>query len=133
MPVTGGCLCGAVRYESEAPPRVSTLCHCRSCRVGAGAPSVAWVSVPAQGFRFTAEKPVRYASSPGVERTFCGRCGTSLTYTNEGRAEVDVTTVSLDDPEAFPPTKEIFVAEHLGWETLDPALPQFPGSGAGTP
>ena len=131
MTITGGCLCGAVRYESREPPRVSTLCHCRSCRLGAGAPSVAWVVVPDAGFAFVRGEPGRYASSPGVERTFCATCGTSLTYRNEGRPEVDITTASLDDPEAFPPTKEIFTAEHIGWEALDPDRPQFPGSSVG--
>jgi hypothetical protein len=129
MLIEGGCLCGAVRYESALPPRASALCHCRSCRLSAGAPSVAWLVVPAAGFRFLAGEASRYASSPGVERSFCGRCGTSLTYSSARRPEViDVTTASLDAPDAHPPTKEIWTAEHLAWEALNPALAQFPGS-----
>jgi hypothetical protein len=131
MAITGGCLCGAVRYSSDGPVRAATLCHCRSCRVAAGAPSVAWVVLPAEGFVFEGE-PARFASSVGVERTFCGTCGTSLTYRAHDRPEaIDVTTVSLDDPEAFPPTKEIFVGEHLSWEPLSPTIPQYETTSVG--
>lgn len=128
LPITGGCLCGAVRFASQGPVRAATLCHCSSCRRSAGAPSVAWVVLPAEGFVFAGE-PARYASSEGVERTFCRTCGTSLTYRHYGRLDaIDVTTASLDEPEAFPPTKEIYTAERLAWEALNPALQHFPGT-----
>lgn len=129
--LTGGCLCGAVRYRAAGPPRALALCHCRSCRVGAGATSVAWATVPVAGFAFEGEAPTRFASSPGVERTFCGRCGSSLTYAHEGRPnEIDITTVTLDNPEAAAPVKEIFTAERLSWSPPVPGLPQFEGGGA---
>ena len=67
-----------------------------------------------------------YASSPGVERGFCAACGTSLTYRRANRPGLfDVTTASLDDPEAFPPAKEIWTSERLSWEAANPDLPQF--------
>jgi hypothetical protein len=51
-----------------------------------------------------------------VVRTFCPRCGTSLTYTHEHRpAEIDITTGSLDDPEAFPPTEQVFGEFKVSW------------------
>jgi hypothetical protein len=129
--LSGGCLCGAVRYRAADAPRVSVVCHCRSCRVAAGGTSVAWVTVPLAGFAFEGEAPERFASSPGVERTFCGRCGASLTYAHEGRpAEIDITTVTLDEPEAFAPTKEIFTAERVSWSTPVAGMPQFAGSSA---
>jgi hypothetical protein len=127
--MTGGCRCGAVRFRASGPARSLALCHCRSCRVGAGGTSVGWVTVPTTGFAWEGEAPARFASSPGVERTFCGRCGSSLTYAHEGRpAEIDITTVTLDDPEAFAPTKEIFTAERVSWSPPVPGLPQFSGS-----
>jgi hypothetical protein len=127
-PIQGGCLCGAVRYQAAGPARAQVVCHCRSCRVAAGGASVGWVTVPTDGFAFEGEAPTRFASSPGVERTFCGRCGASLTYAHEGRAgEIDITTVTLDDPEAFAPTKEIFTAERLSWSPPVAGLPQFEG------
>jgi hypothetical protein len=114
--ILGGCMCGAVRYRASEPPRISTVCHCADCRRGAGAQSVAWVTFPTESFAFTHGEPARFHSSPPVEHTFCGRCGTSLTYRSEERShEIDVTTGSLDDPEAFPPTKEVFPEQKLSW------------------
>lgn len=114
--IGGGCYCGAVRYRVERPPRVSTICHCEDCRRAAGAQSVAWVTFPAAGFAWVASAATEHASSAGVIRTFCGRCGTSLTYVSEARAdEIDVTTASLDDPEAFPPVKPVFAEQKLSW------------------
>jgi hypothetical protein len=124
--VAGGCRCGAVRYRADGPATHPTLCHCASCRRAAGAPVVAWVTFPAATFAFDRGEPVRFRSSPAVERTFCGRCGTALTYRHRDfAAEVDVTTASLDDPAAFPPADHTWVSERLPW--LDPrdTLPRF--------
>ena len=61
-----------------------------------------------------------------MERGFCARCGTSLSYARANRPGLfDVTTASLDDPEAFPPTKEIWIEERLSWEAANPGLPQY--------
>ena len=130
--LSGGCLCGAVRYRAAGPPRARALCHCRSCRVGAGGTSVAWATVRTETFAWEGEAPASFASSPGVTRTFCGRCGTSLTYAHQDRAEeIDITTVTLDDPEAWAPVKEIFTAERVSWSPPVAGMPQFPGSSAG--
>jgi hypothetical protein len=116
MEIQGGCYCGAVRYQVSERPRISTVCHCEDCRRACGAQSVAWVTFAAGCFSFVNGEPDRFRSSPPVVRTFCGRCGTSLTYQSEERAhEIDVTTVSLDDPEAFPPTKQVFEEQKLAW------------------
>jgi hypothetical protein len=91
--ILGGCMCGAIRCRATEPPCVSTVCHCQDCRRGAGAQSVAWVTFPAESFAFIQGEPARFRSSPPVERTFCGRCGTSLTYQNADRGhEIDITT-----------------------------------------
>jgi hypothetical protein len=67
-----------------------------------------------------------FESSPGVERGFCARCGTSLTYRRANRPGLfDITAASLDDPESFPPAKEIWTEERLSWVAANPALPQF--------
>jgi hypothetical protein len=119
MPTTeiqGGCLCGAVRYRATGAPLQQCMCHCEDCRRACGAQSVAWITVPLDGFTWTQGEAAQFHSSPGVTRTFCGRCGTSLTYQHERRAqEVDITTGSLDDPEAFPPTRAVFAEQKLSW------------------
>jgi hypothetical protein len=67
-----------------------------------------------------------------VNRTFCGRCGTPLTYQKvDSPQTIDVTTVSLDRPDACAPTKEIWVEERIAWEPLSDSLPHYLRSSAG--
>ncbi len=103
---TGGCLCGAVRYRARGAPRLVDLCYCRWCARAVGASVTGWARYATGDFAFTAGEPVRYESSPGVARTFCGRCGSSLTYHDPGGELVDVASATLDDPLAFPPTSD---------------------------
>ena len=122
----GGCRCGAIRYVATAAPYATSLCHCRSCRLSAGAPSLAWVIFREDDIRITRGSLLVHESSPGVERGFCGRCGTSLSYTRANRPGLfDVTTASLDDPESLPPAKEIWTSQRLSWTAPNAALPQF--------
>jgi hypothetical protein len=124
--IEGGCRCGEVRYRATAAPYATSLCHCRSCRLSAGAPSVAWVIFREADVSIVAGRLAIHASSPGVERGFCARCGTSLTYARANRPGFfDVTTASLDDPDALPPSKEIWTGERLAWVSAQSGLPQF--------
>jgi hypothetical protein len=128
MALRGGCLCGALRYRIDREPLGAVICHCVTCRRAAGAQAVAWATVPAAGFAWTAGTPAAYASSPGVLRGHCAACGTSLTW--EGVAgEVDVTLASLDDPEAIAPDHEAWVSHRLAWTPLRSDLPGFPEVG----
>ena len=123
---SGRCLCGAIRYRVTGPPRSTSLCHCGSCRRATGGPSLAWAIFDEDKVEIVAGTLAIHASSPGVERGFCAGCGTSLTYARANRPGLfDVTTASLDDPEAFPPAKEIWTSERLSWEAPNPDLPQF--------
>jgi hypothetical protein len=125
--LTGGCLCGHVRYAADGAPFHETICHCSVCRRAAGAPMVAWFSVPRAGFRVVAGTPARFASSARAERTFCPRCGTPLTFEARDLAdEVDVTTASLDDPEAVPPHDHTHTETRLRWVRLADGLPAYP-------
>ncbi len=114
--ITGGCLCGQIRYCLTASPTHSTMCHCVDCRRATGAQSVAWVTVPLEHFKLVQGAPKTFHSSPGVHRTFCENCGTSLTYRHEEHSSgMDITTGSLDAPEQFPPTKDIFCRDRVAW------------------
>ncbi len=125
--IEGGCLCRSIRYRITGEPLARSLCHCQSCRRAAGAPSVAWIVVNRGDFAFVAGDPVRFRSSPEVIRTFCGTCGTPLTYQHDDSPDtIDVTTATLDLPNAFPPTKEIWVEHKLAWVPLDERLPRYP-------
>lgn len=121
--IEGGCLCTAVRYRVAGPPVARSLCHCRSCRRASGAPVVAWTVVRSADFSFVAGAPARYASSPPVVRTFCSTCGTPLTYQHADSPDtIDVTTATLDAPERFAPTREVWTEHKLPWMPLNEAL-----------
>jgi hypothetical protein len=87
---------------------------------------VAWVVFNAKEFAFIGDAPMRYNSSPNVERTFCRTCGTPLTYQRTDEPDtIDVTTATLDTPEAFAPSREIWLEDRLPWESLNPTLPHY--------
>ena len=126
MEASGGCLCGAVRYRVTGAPQSTSLCHCFSCRRSTGAPSLAWAVFAEDDVEIVAGELAIHESSPGVERGFCARCGTSLSYRRANRPGLfDVTTASLDDPEAFPPAMEIWTEERLSWTAANEWLPQY--------
>jgi hypothetical protein len=130
--VEGGCLCRAVRYRVTGRPVAGTICHCRSCRLACGAPSVAWCVLRSRDFAIIAGEPSVFHSSPTVLRTFCGRCGTSLTYQRTtARDTIDITTATLDAPDEFAPAKEIWIEQKVSWESLNADLRPFPKSSAG--
>ncbi|MGE0653525.1 MAG: GFA family protein [Alphaproteobacteria bacterium] len=131
--LTGGCLCGAVRYRVEAPVPDVAYCHCRTCRRAAGAPVAVWGSVPIDGFRYDAGTPAVYLSSDVAQREFCSRCGTQLAFRKrDGARFVDFTLASLDTPDAITPTYHIWRMSRIGgFETAD-ALPRHDGRGPDT-
>jgi hypothetical protein len=117
--ITGGCYCGEVRFSASPEVRVRTNCHCQNCRRAAGAQAVAWIIVKRSQFQFVKGTPRRYQTETGAWRTFCDRCGTSLTYETDKRPdEIDITAGSLDHPEDFPPTKDVYPEERLPWVDL---------------
>ena len=120
----GGCLCGSIRYRAYGPPSNATFCHCPTCRKAAGSPVVAWVTFAASSFSFVAGERTEYPSSSKVIRTFCGSCGTPLTYVHaDFPSTVDVTTCSLDDPEPFAPADHTFFSHRLCWVYVNDHLP----------
>ena len=125
--VRGGCFCGAVRYEIHGAPRVVAHCHCTMCRRAAGAPVVTWATYPRAALRFVAGSPAELRSSPLVTRTFCGCCGTPLTFVTAAEPDwIDVTVGSMDRPETVPPAAHIWTDNALAWLVLDDDLPRHP-------
>jgi hypothetical protein len=121
----GGCQCGAVRYRITGHPFHLTLCHCEICRRVSGAPAVAWFSVPGTAFQILEGSPRRYRSSETATRSFCPTCGTQLTFQVDGSPEVDVTTCSLDSPDALPPDDQTFTRSRLRWIRSIERLPAY--------
>ena len=120
----GGCLCGSVRYRISGIPRSSSVCFCRSCRLASGAPSVAWFVVDLTQFELLGGKLATFQSSPPVERSFCATCGTPLAYRHaDDPTAIELTTATLDDPQGFPPTREIWHSERVSWAASDSTIP----------
>ena len=129
----GGCLCGEVRFEVVGPPRYTFHCHCWSCRRNSGAAMATFAGFPIAGtFRWAKGMPSAYASSAGVTRKFCSRCGTPITYEAERLPdEVHIAIGTFDQPETLAPEFHVHLAEKIRWlETAD-HLPRFAGSDSG--
>jgi hypothetical protein len=131
---SGGCACGAVRYQAAGKPEWVAHCHCRDCRKNTGTALSTWAGYASASFAFVAGTPQAYHSSPGVVRWFCGGCGTKLTY--EGArwpGEVHVLVGTMDDPAAVTPAAHVYVAHRMPWLHLADGLPRFstvPSEGA---
>ncbi len=113
MPITGGCLCGAVRFEASEPPEWVGHCHCRMCQKAYGQPSGIFAGFGSGVVRFTKGEPKYYKSSAWLERAFCADCGSPLgarDATGHG-----VMVGPLDHPEEWPPTEP-----HSGIESQIP-------------
>jgi len=135
--LTGGCQCGAVRYRLTAEPR-SSVCHCRMCQKAVGGPFAALAKVPDSAFAWTRGQPAAFRSSTAAERHFCRDCGTPLTFHYLDGDGIEVTTASLDDPAAWPPTMVFGTESRLPWiailagDTLPLGMPSQPATGPRT-
>lgn len=127
--VNGGCHCGDIRYTVEGHVHGSMVCHCETCRRVSGAPMVGWVTVDSAHMLVQQGVPMRYHSSDGRLRQFCGGCGTQLTWSNEATPEeIDVATATLDDPEAYPPTHHDWTSHGVSWAPPPKDIPAYPTS-----
>ena len=115
----GSCLCGAIAFEA-APPATGLrigFCSCPSCRKAHAAPFNAYASVPRIGFRWLRgqEQVHNYASSPGKQRHFCGRCGSQLISERVGTDYVLLRVALLDEDPGVPPVEHIFRRYEVPW------------------
>jgi hypothetical protein len=129
-PMTGGCLCGAIRYEASGEPVFSLLCHCRDCQRANGGAYTAAVRVAAACFRVTKGEPKLYVktadSGNRVTRAFCPGCGSPLFLQVSTRPDlVGIRVGTFDDPSWFRPEANIFVKSAQPWDYMDPKIPQY--------
>ena len=123
--ITGHCHCGEVRFRVTGDPVLTEFCHCQSCRRASGAPLMAWAGYDRAGFELISGEPIAYASSSGVSRTFCGRCGSWMTLTDERIAEIYVAIAAFDDPETMTPDIHIWRSHRLSWVETADDLPRY--------
>jgi len=125
--ITGGCLCGEVRYQVSEQPSEVSFCHCRMCQRSSGGQINAGAIFSRAALRFTQGEPKYYKSSPIAERGFCANCGSSLTYrplVPEWSDWIDVQVASFDNPEDYPPTWHMGVESQMPWLEINDDLPR---------
>jgi hypothetical protein len=126
---TGGCLCGALRYEAEGHPLSAGHCYCADCRKASGSGSIPFLAFSSAALRFTGQtRQFRSAAFRGGEavRNFCPVCG-SLVFGGEVGKDDSHTIYagSLDDPSRFHPTIAIFARDRPDWVAMPPGLKVF--------
>jgi hypothetical protein len=121
-PVTGGCLCGRVRYEAKPTHREGYYCHCRMCQLAFGNTRAAYINLRKDQVRWLSP-PAYYASSKIARRGFCGTCGTPLTFEFLDGERMDLSAGSLDEPGAFKPTTHFAVETCIATWYHDDGLP----------
>jgi hypothetical protein len=126
---TGGCVCGAVRYEVKAPPIAMFKCHCRTCQMSTGSGYTPVVFVLRKAFHLIQGTLSHYETNTIKEgknkRGFCSTCGSRLTGAETERW-LGITASSLDDPRLFKPQFDIFTSHAQPWDVLDPASKKYP-------
>lgn len=126
--VTGGCLCGAVRFEARVFLKSAYICHCSICRKSTGQPAEISVPIVAGTLEFVSGTPRWYVSSKIGRRAFCGACGSRLAWQTLERDDDWLSSVdvgSLDHPEEVRAECHIFVDTQLPWYDPSPSLPRF--------
>ena len=127
---TGGCLCGAVRYECSADPIFMGNCHCRDCQKSSGGAYEPDIGLPAAALKITGA--VKYYDTKAdsgntLSRGFCPECGASLFGKTSAMPDLAMITAgSLDDPSLYKPTLDIFTSSAQPWDHMNPALAKFP-------
>jgi len=130
LPITGGCLCKAVRYSVAAPPIMARQCWCRDCQyLAAGSATVnmifntADVAITGELTRF-----VSLADSGNrMVRGFCPACGTPVTSAAEARPHLLILRAgTLDDTSLAAPAMSIWTDSAPAWAYHDPDLPTTP-------
>ena len=125
--LTGGCGCGAIRYESTGDPIVAFNCHCRACQQYTGSGFVASTLVPSATFKIVkgAVREYKTTGENGGEifRGFCENCGSPIA-TRLARLPqvVGIPAGSMDDPSYHKPTMDLFVRDVQPWDCMNAAL-----------
>ncbi|HTR01492.1 MAG TPA: GFA family protein [Candidatus Acidoferrum sp.] len=125
----GGCLCGAVRYETAADPAFTGNCHCKDCQRASGGPFTPAMFFPAAAVTISGTtKSYRSVADSGntIDRHFCPECGSQL-FTRLGAMPelIGLRAGTLDDASLFKPAIDIYVASAAQWDFMDPKLPKF--------
>ena len=122
---TGGCLCGAIRYEARGPMTAVTYCHCSMCRRWHGHVG-AWCAVDREQLQLTEARGLRwYASSANVKRGCCGESGSSVLWDEVGLPKMGICAGTLDAPTGIREKAHIYVASKGDYYDIPGELLKF--------
>jgi len=129
--VSGGCLCGAVRYEVSGPLRGVLVCHCSECRRWSGQP---WAATAArrEDFVLLSDTALRWVESPKSDarasRGFCSECGSCLFWNAPGRDTISIGAGSLDPPTGLQIVSHVYADQGADYEPVpDGGAPRHAG------
>ena len=126
--LTGGCACGAIRYESATPPKFAIICQCRQCQRISGAGHAASFAVATEST--TIQGDVKYYEMPAdsgntASSGFCGTCGCPVLKKTSGYPQfIFFHAATLDDPSIFKPEMVVYPAFKQPWDHVHPDLPR---------
>jgi hypothetical protein len=131
-PLTGGCLCGAIRYTVDADIRELRACHCTNCQKASGAGGSVNAMLPSSAVKITKGTPKRYAGIADSGRTlyrfFCPDCGSQLYSQRQTAPEnLSLRIGTLDNPGPMKIVAHIWTKSARSWDYIDPSTKQFPG------
>ena len=115
--MTGGCLCGGVRFELEPPLRDVVVCHCSLCR-RSGTLAGAYTAVPREALRLVVQETLTwYVDVNGRRRGFCSGCGATLFWSDESEGTISVSAGALEGSTGLVTMRHIYVADAADWES----------------
>ena len=122
--INGSCLCGAVRYEISGSVGKMGHCYCIMCQKAHGAAYGTYARVSWSQFNIIEGNNFlkRYDSSPGVYRTFCQQCGSTLQFVREGKSGFGIATGTLDSDPGVHPSYQIWTSSKADWVPIDEAI-----------
>lgn len=122
-PITGGCVCGAVRYQVNGALRPVIACHCEQCRRFSGH-FVAATATRKIYFQWLKADGLKwYSYHSGLRQGFCQECGSSLFFEDEQGERISIAAGSLDQPQGLKLAAHIFAAEAGDYYQLDTNIP----------
>jgi hypothetical protein len=131
LPLTGGCLCGGVRFEVTEPPQAAGYCHCTRCQRRTGTAAAISTMVPPGAVRVTAGEDLveTYWPEDGFGKAFCRRCGSALwSVSSENPEQLAPRMGAYDEDPGVRPAWRQFVASAAPWEPIpDDGLRRFEG------
>ena len=135
--LTGGCLCGAVRYTVDAEPIATRICWCRDCQHLAAGNATVNVVFPSDKVTISGETRDYVSSADSgtvMHRRFCPTCGTPMFSEAESRPHLIIARAgTLDDPAMAEPQSTIWTSSAPHWALIDEALPMVEGQPAPIP